>query len=841
MEIAIPTSVVEKVLRYEQEQNIKANVILMAAFKVALRKYSQHEEIVIGTRVANRNENDIKDVVGPLSNILAIRSFVSENATFDEYATTLNEIYQNGLEHQSLPFNVLLDELFGENRELVNNPLFDVLYQYEDDKNTQSIVEGLNVCFEEIDTTFEKYDLNMFLRRDEASISGKFKFNSDYFSSNRIDSLIKHYYGLIENLIDRKYDKLASIGLVTAAEKTQLLEAFNPKATEYPHCDNIISLFESRAIKTPENIALRYDDSEMTYAELNCKVTNFSHYLRDCKAVKTGEIVGVLLEREDFLIPCLFGILKAGGAYVPIDVNLPIERIKTIIKDSQIKTLITRGKHLSAFMPLSVEIVDLDKTMTSIEEHQPLGAPAKVGNNDLAYVIYTSGSTGNPKGVMIEHGSLLNIVQSMDSRYPLKGTDSYLLKTTYSFDVSVAELFGWFHSGGSLTLLSSGAEKDPTKIVSAIEKNKITHISFVPSMFSVFMDTVQKEGIDKIQSLKYLFLAGEALPKEMVGRFDSLNTEIALENIYGPTEATIYSSGYSTRNLKGALKVPIGKPLDNVNLYVLGQGNHLQPIGVPGELCIGGKALARGYLHNPQLTAEKFIHVATLPEERIYKTGDLVRWQPDGNIEYLGRMDNQVKIRGFRIELGEIESQLNNIHDVEQGVVELREKEGDKYLVAYYQSAKEIDPAELKQHLSEKLPEYMLPSYYVHMESFPLTSSGKQSRKNLPDPQIKIREDYMAPSSEIEEKLVAIWSEVLKLDKELISVNRSFFELGGHSLKAMVLANKIAKELEITLPLEQIFEQSTIKKQGTFIEINRWLHYDTSTELDEEMTESIII
>jgi acyl-CoA synthetase (AMP-forming)/AMP-acid ligase II/acyl carrier protein len=327
----------------------------------------------------------------------------------------------------------------------------------------------------------------------------------------------------------------------------------------------------------------------------------------------------------------------------------------------------------------------------------------------------------------------------------------------------------------------------------------------------------------------------------MVDRFASLSTQVALENIYGPTEATIYSSGYSTRNLKGALKVPIGKPLDNVNLYVLGQGNHLQPIGVPGELCIGGRALARGYLHNPELTAEKFIHVAALSEERIYKTGDLVRWQPDGNMEYLGRMDNQVKLRGFRIELGEIESQLSKIHNVEQSIVELKEKEGDKYLVAYYQSVKEIDPAELKRRLSEKLPAYMLPSYYVHMESFPLTSSGKLSKKNLPDPEIKKEEDYMAPSNEIEEKLVTIWSEVLKLDKELISVNRSFFELGGHSLKAMVLVNKIAKELEMTLPLEQIFEQSTIKKQGTFIEINRWLDDDTSAESEEKMTERIII
>ena len=839
--IDIPKIIVEKVLNYEKEHGIKANVILMAVFKILLHKYSQHEEIIIGTSAANRSGNHLKDLIGPLSNTLAIRSFIEQETNFDTYLKSLNRIYKEGLEHQSLPFDLLLNELFGENYKHTNNSLFDIFYEYEDIKNVHLVEDNLEVNFGKIDNSFEKYDLCMSLKNDGASIMGKLKFNLDSFSFNKINSLLEHFYGLIENLIDRNYDKLSSIGILSKREELKLIDDFNSSFRAYPDYENIISLFESQVIKTPENIALRYSDSEMSYSELSHKINNFSDYLLEDKGVKVGEVVGVMLEREAYLIPTLFGILKSGGAYLPIDVTLPKDRIETIIKDSKISKLITRAEHLDSLESLSVEIIDLNQVIPNLIGRQSSGLQAKVNPNDLAYVIYTSGSTGIPKGVMIEHGSLLNIVQSMDNRYPLTATDSYLLKTTYSFDVSVAELFGWFHAGGSLTLLPSGSEKDPNKILSCIEKNKVTHVSFVPSMFSFFIDTIEKEGIDKIRNLKYLFLAGESLPIELVNRFNALKTTIALENIYGPTEATIYSSVYSTSNLKDAEKVSIGKPLNNIHLYVLDQWNNLQPIGVPGELCIGGKALARGYLHNSELTAAKFIHVTGLPEERIYKTGDLVRWQQDGNIEYLGRIDNQVKIRGFRIELGDIESQLNKVQGVEQSAVVLKEKEGDKYLVAYYQSNKEIDQAKLKQHLLDKLPEYMVPSYYVYLKNFPLTSSGKLSRKDLPEPEIKRGNNYKAPSNVIEEKLVAIWSEVLKLDKELISVDRSFFELGGHSLKAMVLVNKIAKELEITLPLEQVFEQSTIEKQAEFIEINKWLDDSSNSEIEEEMTESIII
>ena len=789
---------------------------VLSIYYVLLNKISNQEDITIGTPIAGRQHVDLEELIGMFVNTLPLRNYPKGELSFIKFLENVKSVTLGCFENQSYQYESLLDELKIE-RNTSRNPLFDTLFSYQNFEEPELSMPGLKLTSYNNGHTDSKFDISLTVVEDREQLFLTFEYSTELFKKETIERFINYFKKIVLAVTEDINIKINKIGILSKREELKLIDDFNSSFRAYPDYENIISLFESQVIKTPENIALRYSDSEMSYSELSHKINNFSDYLLEDKGVKVGEVVGVMLEREAYLIPTLFGILKSGGAYLPIDVTLPKDRIETIIKDSKISKLITRAEHLDSLESLSVEIIDLNQVIPNLIGRQSSGLQAKVNPNDLAYVIYTSGSTGIPKGVMIEHGSLLNIVQSMDNRYPLTATDSYLLKTTYSFDVSVAELFGWFHAGGSLTLLPSGSEKDPNKILSCIEKNKVTHVSFVPSMFSFFIDTIEKEGIDKIRNLKYLFLAGESLPIELVNRFNALKTTIALENIYGPTEATIYSSVYSTSNLKDAEKVSIGKPLNNIHLYVLDQWNNLQPIGVPGELCIGGKALARGYLHNSELTAAKFIHVTGLPEERIYKTGDLVRWQQDGNIEYLGRIDNQVKIRGFRIELGDIESQLNKVQGVEQSAVVLKEKEGDKYLVAYYQSNKEIDQAKLKQHLLDKLPEYMVPSYYVYLKNFPLTSSGKLSRKDLPEPEIKRGNNYKAPSNVIEEKLVAIWSEVLKLDKELISVDRSFFELGGHSLKAMVLVNKIAKELEIDLTIREIFDKDKIESLSDYI------------------------
>ena len=440
-----------------------------------------------------------------------------------------------------------------------------------------------------------------------------------------------------------------------------------------------------------------------------------------------------------------------------------------------------------------------------------------VQNSDLAYVLYTSGSTGKPKGVAIEHSSLINLVQYMQEIYPLLENDSYLFKTTYSFDVSVAELFGWFLAGGSLTVLETGTELDSQRMLETIAAKGITHINFVPSMFNVFLETIKEYVTDHLQSLKYIFLAGEELPINLVHKFYELGTHIQLENIYGPTEATIYCAGYSTNGAENNGVIPIGRPLGNMQLYVLSESNEPQPVGVSGELCISGRGLARGYFNDEEQTKEKFVDNPFIPGERMYKTGDLAKWQEDGNIVYLGRIDDQVKIRGLRIELGEITHQLLQSDLIREAATITKGQNEEKYLVAYYTAEAAQDTDLLKRHLQKTLPEYMVPEHYVHLDQLPLTASGKLNRRQLPDPIIEIDRPYTEPANEMELQLTEIWSEVLKLEQDQISVTASFFELGGNSLNAMVLTNKIAKDLQVTVPLKEIFNQQDIRSLGAYI------------------------
>ena len=438
---------------------------------------------------------------------------------------------------------------------------------------------------------------------------------------------------------------------------------------------------------------------------------------------------------------------------------------------------------------------------------------------DLAYIIYTSGSTGKPKGVMIEHYSLVNRLNWMQRFYPIGIKDVILQKTPYTFDVSVWELFWWSITGAKVCFLKPDGEKEPEVIVAAIEKNQVTTMHFVPSMLTTFLGYIE-HGVNpaRLKSLKQVFASGEALNSQQVLKFNQLlytTNGTKLHNLYGPTEATVDVSYFDCSTGAELSTIPIGKPIDNIQMYILNAGNQLQPIGVPGELHIAGDGLARGYLKQPELTAAKFVPNPFRPGKRMYKTGDLARWMVDGNIEYLGRIDNQVKVRGFRIELGEIESELLTHPEVKETVVVAREeRDGNKYLCAYLVLEKDLPVMEFREHLSRNLPEYMIPSYFIRLEKIPLTQSGKVDRKALPEPEgnINTGREYEAPTNEAEEKLVKIWQEVLGVEK--ISINDNFFELGGHSLKATNLAVKIHKVFNAGLTLGEIFAASTIKNMA---------------------------
>jgi amino acid adenylation domain-containing protein len=626
---------------------------------------------------------------------------------------------------------------------------------------------------------------------------------------------------------------------VTESEKQQILFDFNDTNTGYPDDKTIHQLFEEQAQKTPDHTALVAQRAErkaqsiernkerhapcatrysLTYRELNQKTNQLAHVLTK-KGIKPDTIVGIMVERSIEMMIGILGILKSGGAYLPIDEDSPPVRTNYMLMDSAAPLLLTQRCFLES-IETQCEVIPIEDT------HRYNGTrenPEKVNKEkDLVYVIYTSGSTGKPKGVMIQHRSVVNRLNWMQEFYPINREDVILQKTPFVFDVSVWELFWWSLQGASLCMLEPKGEKNSQSLVEAIRGYHVTTIHFVPSMLNVFLDHLE-ESYDKtsLTSLKQVFSSGETLTLYHVRKFDQVLIGKKLINLYGPTEATVDVSYFNCPMGETLEKIPIGKPINNVHLYVVNRNLDLQPIGVLGELCIAGVGVARGYLNRPELTAEKFClrHPGALEGTRglapLYRTGDLTRWLFDGNIEFLGRIDYQVKIRGVRIELEEIEKELLTIDYIKEAAVITKPKKNDKedidicaYVVS--DSGKEIDIPGLRRMLLAALPGYMIPSFFVQLEKIPLTINGKVDRKSLPQPDAKAENGYIPPVSEKETLLVEIWSEVLHIDKKVIGINSNFFDLGGNSLNIIRLNNRLKEIAGKDIPVIKMFQYPSI-------------------------------
>jgi amino acid adenylation domain-containing protein len=793
-------------------------------------------------------------------NTLPIHSYPRGEKTFIQFLIEIKEHTLNTFENQDYQFEDLVEKV-PVRRDTSRNPIFDVMFNL---LNLSDYVEDIPAMNEQNSYFYKdelknehrqstaKFDLN--LTAVDISKGGRkaIYFNLEYctrlFKANTIERMIGFFHKIVDAVVQHPQVKISGIDILSKEEKNRILFEFNQTAAAYPKDKTIHELFEMQVERTPDYTALvgvhhtnkkyekKYNMSYMSYSsylsykKLNEKSNQLAHYLQS-KAVVTGTIVGLMSKRSIEMITGILGILKAGGAYMPIDPESPEERKQYMLKDSGAKILLT-----------SQEITGL-----SSHSHLHLSPLVNAPVTSLAYIIYTSGSTGRPKGVMVQHSSVVNVLSALAKMYPLPETQRWLLKTSFTFDVSVSELLGWFWGGGQLVILPKDEHKDPQKILETIEYERITHINFVPSMFGVLIDGLEQKNIVKLSSLLYIFLAGEVLPAQQVKKFRLLNTSIALENLYGPTEGTIYASGFSLSKWSGKGSVPIGKPLQNTALYIFDRNLVPVPIGVTGELCIAGHGVARGYVNNPELTAEKFClrqpggrflkklppwtprknfllftthspHLPYLPYSPIYKTGDLTRWLPDGYIEFLGRIDHQIKIRGFRIELGEIENQLLNHKKIKQAAaIDKETPGGDKYICAYIVSDKKLIPAELKKFLSRTIPDYMIPSYFVPIEKIPLTPSGKIDRKVLPAPELKPRDNTIAPRNPLEEKLLEIWTDILEIKKDIISIDANFFELGGHSLKATIMISKIHKAFDVKLPLPEVFKRKSIRRLGEYI------------------------
>jgi amino acid adenylation domain-containing protein len=704
-------------------------------------------------------------------------------------------------------------------------PLFQVMFALQNVPSEIVKLAGLTVRAVEIDPGTAKFDLTLFLFEEGEALRGVIEYNTELFEAATITRLIGHFRTLLEGIVSHPDDAIATLLLLTAPERQRLLREWNDTPLDYPHEACIHALFERQVERTPDATACLCEDQQLTYRELNQRANQVAHYLR-AAGVGPEVRVGICIERSLAMVVGLLGILKAGGAYVPLDPAYPKERLAFMVEDAQVSVLLTQQQFLEA-IPLPTHcaptIICLDTDWDVIARERTTNPAHWVAAEHPAYVIYTSGSTGLPKGVLGLHGATLNCLHWMWAAYPFTVEEVCCQKTSLNFVDAVREIFGPLLQGIPTVIIPDAAVKDAQQLIRTLASNHVTRIALVPSLLQVILDTVT-DLHSHLPHLKYWVTGGEALPLELCQHFHQCLPHSILLNLYGASEAAGDSTCYEIKAAQELQRVPIGRPIANTQSYVLDARLQPVPMGIPGELYIGGDGLARGYLNRAELTAERFMPNpwSTTPGERLYKTGDLVRYLPDGNLEFLGRLDHRVKVRGFRIELREIEIVLSQHPGVQQTVILAREDgAGERHLVAYIVSKHEPAPTvrELRHFLGEKLPDYMIPAVFVTLPALPLTPNGKIDHRALPAPAPAgpPRDDpLIAPRTEIEEALMEIWTQVLKRDQ--ISMHDNFFDLGGHSLLATQVMARVHNTLQLEVPLRTLFEAPTIAELGVAIE-----------------------
>ena len=801
-------------------------MVLLAIYYVFLSKLSGQEDIVVGTPIAGRRHPDLEPLIGFFLNTLVLRNFPLADKPFRVFLKDVKACTLSAFDHQDYPFEDLVEQL-EIHRDMSRNPLFDVMFifqshlQFLSEETFQQPAKDFKVKVFSFDKKTSEFDLNLIGEEEGDHLNFKLEYCTKLFRRESILRFITYFKEVLLAVLKNPAQRLSDIEMIPDEEKDRVLSAFNNTEVPYPTDKTIYHLFGDQAERIPDHNVLigpagGVGAITLTYRELEQRSCRLARLL-GAGGVKPSTIVGICLERCPEMVIGILGILKSGGAYLPIDPGSPQSRIDYMLNDSGATLLVTDNEcpfpssaRGFSFLAIGRELLG-DDNQGGSSVMESVAAPS-----DLAYTIYTSGSTGRPKGVMVSQRSVVNVLYALQDENPFGQWDTYLLKTSYTFDVSVTELFGWFMGGGRLAVMRRDGEKDPGEILDVIEREHVTHINFVPSMFNVFLEICSPQNLLRLSRLKFIFSVGEALLPEIADKFRRLNTQVEMVNLYGPTEGTVYASKYSLSDRDGRGSVPIGKPLPNVKIYILDKGDRLQPPGVFGELVISGVGLARGYLNRPELTAEKFVGYPL----RHYKTGDLTRWLPDGNIEFLGRMDGQVKIRGHLVELGEIEAQLLTHEDIREAVVTARKDEmGDRYLCAHIVSDKEFTIRDLRRYLGRLLPDYMIPAYLMQLEMIPHTESGKVNRRALPDPEVKVGATYAPPRNEIEERLAQVWQKVLKVEK--VGIYDNFLEIGGNSIKIMQLSSGIAKEFSMEVNFRDFLKYPTVAELSALLSGNK--------------------
>lgn len=815
----IPDVLADKIHRLSSEEAITPFVFSLTAFAILLYRYTRADDIVIGSPVAGRTHKEVEDLMGLFINTLAIRVNLSNNPHIGELLQNVKKTVMGAVANQELPFEKLVEELQVE-RNLSYSPVFQAMFNYQSMKKTALQLTDLEVSPFLRSNNTTKFDLNLAVKYIEGEMTCFLTYNTDLFLPKTIQYMAGHYMEIVSNMADSLSSKVSEIEALIPEEKQKLLSDWScsePKA--YPDVPYLHKLFEEQVLKSPDALAVACQGKSYTYRELNQRANKLARYLSS-KGVRPEKRVGLFVERSLETVVGILGILKAGGAYVPIDPVFPVDRIKYILEDASIDIVVAQ-EHLTVSLgdAITTEFIYLDADWSAIADQNGENFAVPLLSSNLIYIIYTSGSTGKPKGVAVEHGNFLNYYFGVMQRLNVEPGLKYAIASTFAADLATINVWAALNTGGQLHILTYDQSVDPQEYAGYFREHGIDVIKMVPSHFKALQE---RANLRDIIPNKRLILAGEASYWDMIDDIRAAKPETEIQIHYGPTETTVSMLTYTVtgkRPVQHTSILPLGRPLPNVSIYVLDNDLQPTPAGVPGELFIGGPGVARGYLDNPELTGEKFIPNIFDMENggRLYRTGDIVRYLENGNIEFLGRVDEQVKIRGFRIELGEINSLLKDYPGIKDAFVTVREDtDGEKRIVAYYvqDGEQQVNLSALRNVLKEKLPGYMVPAIFMELDKIPLNANGKVERSALPAPDTfegGSESDYEAPRDELEERIAAVWSEVLKLKK--VGINDDFFSLGGDSFKAV----QVVRGIDHALSIIDLFKYPTIRELSVIV------------------------
>lgn len=815
----VDKELVEKLQVLADTNDATLFMTVLAVFKVLLYRYSSQTDIALGVPVANRDQTALEDLIGFFVNTIVLRTDLSGEPPFEHLLAQVRENTLQAYSHQQLPFEKVVERIVIE-RDPSTTPLFQVMFAWNNNQPLDEItIKGLEVSGIDFDHQLAMFDLTFTLTPSDKGLEVRINYCSALFTETTIERMENHLLNLLRSVVRNSQQQVSMLPLLDDAEKKQLIAQFNPKPTNFPSDKTIVDLFEAQVNRNSEAPAIAWDDQELSYREFDLRVNQLAHYLQQ-QGVGEGQIVAIALDRSPDMMIGLWAILKTGAAFLPIDIEYPAQRVEFILRESAAVLLLSKTSILQNWgLKTAVDCVELDKQRALIAD-QATTAPLTVRNpKQLAYVLYTSGSTGKPKACTVSHRNLVNHNHWMWQEFGFAAGERILQRTTYIFDASVWELSMPLCYGACLQLCTREEAYDAEAIASLIKEHKISSIQFVPSILETLVNHLEVNDSLQLPSLKRVFCGGAALSTSLVKRFHK-HLDSKLFNLYGPSEATIdvcYKA--VTTDLVEQATIPIGKPIANCRLYVLDQNLQLQACGIPGELYVAGVPVGKGYLNQPDLSAERFVDDPFYEGQMCYKTGDLAKWSENGDLIYLGRMDDQVKIRGLRIELGEIEQVLQTSEALQEAAVLVEvDDRGEPHLLAYYTAVAEVSSKELETFLLAQLPTYMIPRLWMQLERMPLKLNGKIDRQSLPRFETfgEGNKASKAPQTETEETLMSIWKSLLQVDT--LSIEDDFFRLGGHSLMAVRLCSLIKKEVGVHPSVKDIFAYNTIATLAEYLD-----------------------